>query len=135
MQDSLSPYAPTILALGATGVLCLVQLLVFDATAILSRHQPGIPIEPDPGRFLFRSARAFANTNETLAVFVLLVVFGVYSGAPAQALNLFAWIYVAGRAAHMVLYWADLRVLRSVAFVVAVVALLGLLGVGFWSWT
>lgn len=134
MESILSSYSPTVVALGVTSGLCLLQLLVFDATAILSRHQPGMPIEPDPSRFIFRASRAFANTNETLAVFLLLVLFGLFSGAAAGAFNLFSWVYVAGRTAHMVLYWADLRVMRSAAFVVSMIGLVGLFVTGLLAW-
>ncbi len=133
MSEWLLPYQIVVGALGATAALLLVQILVVDVAGIRARHTPGTPVAPDHGLFLFRAVRAHANTNESIAAFVLLALFGILRGADAVWLGVLAWIYVGGRAAHMLCYYADLRLLRSAAFAVALLALLAMLAVGLFG--
>ena len=130
MQEWLVPYAPTIWAMGATGGLLLVQILVLDVAGIQARHPPGTPVAADHSNFLFRATRAHANTNESIAVFILLALVGVLFGSAAGWLNTLSWVYVGARLAHMLCYYAGLQIPRSVAFAVGVLALLGMGVVG-----
>ncbi len=130
MSEWLSLYEATVFALGATAGLLLIQILVADVAGIRARHEPGTPIAADHGSFLFRASRAHANTNESVAVFALLAVFGIFAGATATWLNALAWGYVAGRAGHMLCYYLDQRLARSAFFVVSLLALVGMLIVG-----
>lgn len=130
MQDWIAPYSPTIWALFATAVLLLVQIVVVDVAGIRARHAPGTPIVADPGSFLFRAARAHANTNESVAVFILLALFGVLAMVSPTPLNVLSWVYVAARAAHMTFYYAGIAPLRSASFAIGLVALLGMLVLG-----
>ena len=132
--EGLAPYAATLLALGAMAALLLVQLVVADVAGIRAGHEPGSPVEPDHGSFLFRAVRAHANTNESLSAFVLLALFGLLSAASPGWLGLLAWLFVAARAAHMACYYANLKAPRSVAFAVGLLALLGMLAVGVGAW-
>lgn len=134
MQGWLVPYAPTIISFAGIAALLLTQLVITDLAAIKARHLPGTPIEANHDNFLFRSARAYANTNETIAAFVLLALFGVLSGASPEWLNIFSWVYVGARVAHMLCYYLNLKLLRSIVFAVSLVALLGMLVVGFRAW-
>ncbi len=134
MQESLVPYASTVWAMGISGALLLIQLLVVDLAGIKARHRPGTPVEADHGDFLFRAARAHANTNESIAAFTLLALFGVLSAASPGWLNVLSWAYVAARVAHMACYYAGLQLPRSVAFGVALAALFGMLVVGVSAW-
>ena len=61
---------------------------------------------------------------------VLLALFGIFNGADAQWLGILAWTYVGGRVAHMLCYYADQRLLRSLAFAIALLALLAMAVVG-----
>jgi len=131
MQEWLVPYSSTIQALGATGGLLLVQLLVADVAGVRAHHGPGMPVPPDPKNFLFRAVRAHANTNESVAAFVLLALFGILSGATPSTLNALSWTYVAARVGHMGFYYAGIGLARSASFGVSLLALLGMLGVGF----
>ena len=133
MPEFLLPYTGVIGAFGAAGVLILLQMLVADFAGIRSRHVPGTPVPPDHGLFLFRAVRAHANTNESVAAFVLLALFGIFSAANAQWLNGLAWTYVGARIAHMLSYYADQRLLRSVAFGIGLLALLAMAAVGVFS--
>lgn len=130
MQEWLFPYASTIQALGATGALLLVQLLVADVAGVRAHHGPGMPVAPDPANFLFRAVRAHANTNESVAAFVLLALYGILSGATPSTLNALSWIYVAGRVGHMAFYYAGIGLARSASFGVSFLALIGMLVVG-----
>lgn len=130
MQDWVLPYASTIWAMGIMGGLLLVQLVVLDVAGIKAGHVPGAAVGGDHADFFFRATRAHANTNESLAAFILLALFGILLGAAPGWLNLLATVYVAARVAHMLCYYAGISVLRSLAFVVALAALLGMLVIG-----
>ena len=60
--------------MGLTGLLLIIQVLVADVIAIKEKHTPGFPVEPGHHNLLFRTARAYANTNETIAAFALLAL-------------------------------------------------------------
>jgi uncharacterized MAPEG superfamily protein len=119
-------YPGTVLAWLLVGVLLLVQVLVADVVALRRRHTPGAPIEGGHDAFLWRADRAHRNTNETLGAFVLLTLAAIAVEAHPVAVNGLALAYATGRAAHMVCYWADLRIPRSVAWAASVLALAGL---------
>ncbi|MGH8455256.1 MAG: MAPEG family protein [Nevskiales bacterium] len=134
MQEWLLPYVLTIWAMGATAGLFLVQILVVDVAGMKARHRPGTPVAVDHSNFLFRATRAHANTNEGIAGFILLALFGVLSAASPTWLNLLAWVYVAARAGHMTCYYANLPTLRSTSFGFGLAALFGMLVVGLLPW-
>ena len=125
-MELFSPYIPTIWAMGATGFLMLIQLLVADLAGVKSHHKPGTPVAPDTESFFFRATRSHANTNESVAIFVLLAVSGLFSSAAPEWLNVAAWVYVTARTVHMLSYYANRARLRSVAFGVSLVALFGM---------
>ncbi len=127
-------YQPLVLAMGAMALLFLLQLLVLDVAGIRAKHPPGMPVPADHTVFLFRATRAHANTNESIAVFILLALFGMFSGANPAWLNGAAWVYVAARAAHMTLYYLDLRLWRSVSFGIGLVALWAMLVTSALAW-
>jgi len=130
MQDWLVPYGSTIWAMGIMGGLLVVQLIVLDIAGIQAGHVPGAAVTGDHGDFFFRATRAHANTNESIAAFLLLALFGVLNGAAPWWLNGFATLYVVGRIGHMLCYYAGVKALRSLSFAVAFVALIGMLIVG-----
>ena len=127
MTETLLAYQPTLVACAALAVLVMIQVLVADFASIRSKHVPGMPITDGHGSFLFRSARALGNTNETLGLFLLLVALAVLLGARAQWVNVLAWVYVAGRAGHMTFYYARKGFARSCSFGVSLGAQLALL--------
>lgn len=130
MQDWLLPYSSTIGSLGAAGALLLIQLVVLDVAGIRAKHRPGAPVTADPADFLFRATRAHANTIESIAAFILFALYGLLSGASPQWLAAAAWTWVLARGAHMVFYYANIPIARSVSFGVSVLALLAMLGCG-----
>ena len=56
LVSALNDYRTAIEALAVAGLLMVIQLIVADRTAIMSRHKAGYPIPADSGRFIFRSA-------------------------------------------------------------------------------
>lgn len=133
-MELFEPYKITILVSGLTGLLILLQIIVADVAAIKSQHTPGYPIAPDHESFLFRSARAYGNTNESIAAFALFAIFGVLSASDAQYLNAFALTYFVGRLAHMCFYYANVKLARSISFPVSLVGLLGMFVTGLVPW-
>lgn len=127
MSTSFTQYHATLAAMIAIGALMLLQLIVADLAAIRAKHKAGTPIPPDFSKFYFRAARAHANTNESVAVFLALTVAGLFAAASPYWLGLFAWAYVACRVAHMVAYYANQKLARSTSFGLSLLMLLGLL--------
>lgn len=127
MPESLVPYGSTLTAWVVLGGLYLVQALVSDVAAIRAGHVPGMPVATGHDSFLFRATRAQGNTNENLAIFVLLSLAAVLLGASPGWTNGLAWTFVLSRVAHMLAYYADQRTLRSAIFGVTLIALIGLL--------
>lgn len=134
MQAWLEPYSLTILAMLATATLFIVQMLVLDVAGIRAKHVPGAPVPADHANFLFRATRAHANTNESLAAFVLLVAIALFSAASPKWTAAFAWLYVGGRTGHMLCYYADLRLARSASFGISLIALIALLVLSLSIW-
>lgn len=130
MTFEVTEYTSPVVALGAMGLLMVIQVSVADFASMRARKVPGAPVEADHGSFLFRATRALANTNESVAIFLLLVLYGVLIGAAAQPLAVAAWVYVAGRVGHMLTYYANLGVARSLCFAVSMLALLALAVIG-----
>lgn len=133
-MELFDPYKITILVSGLIGLLMLIQIIVADIAAIKGQHTPGYPIKPDHNSFLFRAARAHANTNESIAVFALFVLFGVLSAANAFYLNTFSVIYFVGRVAHMGFYYGNLKLARSISFPLGLIGLVGMFITGLISW-
>lgn len=134
MSEWLSPYETSILILGLTGALSLLQLLAFDVMAIKLKHPPGYPIESSHKNLLFRLSRAHANTNETLGAMILLFLFAVMSQANPTWVNLLMLVYFCSRVLHMLFYYAAKPTLRGIVFGVSIISLLGLFILGVVSW-
>lgn len=128
-METLQAYDWTLAAMAVMGGMLLVQMGMVDFIGIRDKHMPGAPVPADHGNILFRATRAHANTNEGIAVFILLAVTGVLAGARPGWLAWLAWIYVGARLMHMLFYYADLRWQRSTAFGVGFAAQLGMFGV------
>ena len=110
----------------------LVQLLIADIAGLLSGHVPGTPVVASHDSFHFRATRAHANTNESIAAYVLLALSGVALEVDSSWLNGLSVTYCFARAAHMGFYLLGWGALRSVSFGVSLLALLGMvvLGIG-----
>lgn len=130
MWDWVMPYATTVWMLGLMGILMVVQLIVVDVAGIRVGHVPGAAVTGDHSQFFFRAARAHANTNESIAIFILAVLFGILMHASPWWLNGAAVVYVVARGAHMIAYYSNVPLARSGSFVVAFVALIIMLAAG-----
>lgn len=129
-----SEYSLTITAIGLIGVLALIQLLVADILGIIQGHTPGTSIEETHDSLLFRAVRSHANTNETIATFIGLAVFAIAVNANPIWINNFSLIYIIGRIGHMLCYYTNLKILRSVAFAISLVALFGIAIISWSKW-
>ncbi len=131
IETMIGSYENTVLAIGALGLLLLIQVLVADVVGLRAGHLPGKAVAADHGNLLFRATRTVGNTNESIAVFILLVLFCLLGGADPTNTGYLAWGFVAARAAYAMSYYANFKVARSVCFGLSLVMLLGLLIVGF----
>ena len=124
-------YHTTFIIFGIAAAMFLIQLIVADVVALRQGHTPGHPVEADHASLIFRASRAIANSNESVAIFVLAVLFSIFLGGSASWTNLGATVYVAGRAGHMLFYYANASLLRSVSFAVSLVGIVIILAAGF----
>lgn len=130
MEVMINSYEITVLSWGALGLLLLVQLIVADVVGIRAKHPPGAPVPADHGNLLFRTTRTVSNTNESIAIYIVLVLFCIFSGADAAYTGYLSWGFVASRAAYALCYFFDQRTLRSICFGVSLVVLVALLVTG-----
>ena len=133
-MEFLTPYKNIVLIWGVIGLMSFIQLIIADLCSIKSKQTPGYPIEADHNSLLFRAVRAHANTNESIAIFILFSLFGILSAANPEWLNNFAITYLIGRILHMVFYYANIPLARSAVFVMILVALFGMFAVGAAAW-
>ncbi|CAA0093157.1 Uncharacterised protein [Halioglobus japonicus] len=130
-MDILQAYQGTISAMGAMSLLLFCQLLVADAVGIRSGHIPGAAIATDHDNLLFRVTRTVANSNESIAIFILAVVFCIFAKASPQYTGYAAWGFVMSRAAYALCYYFNIKLLRSIIFGVALICLAALMVLGF----
>ncbi len=130
-MELIQEYSHTVSALGGMALLLLVQLLIADIIGIRRRHTPGSPVAADHSNLLFRASRAVANTNESIAVFILAVLFCILSQASPAYTAYAAWGFVLSRAIYAVLYYGNLQTPRSVLFGVSILFIVALLILGF----
>ena len=133
MPNIVDPYGPVFAAWLCLAAAYLVQAIVADVAGIRARHVPGMPVTGGHDDFFFRAVRAQANTNESLALFVLLSLAAMLLGANGWLTNALVWVFVIARVVHMLAYYADVRTLRSAAFGVGFLCLVGLLVVSLVS--
>jgi len=127
-------YPYLVSAIGALALILIIQLLIADVIGILSKHLPGSLVEANHSSLLFRATRVVANTNESLAIFVLASAFCVLTSAPPFAAGLSAWVYVISRFLYALCYYANLQIMRSVIFGISLLSLAALLITGIYGW-
>jgi uncharacterized MAPEG superfamily protein len=84
---------------------------------------PGPSHTPDPA-WAERARRAHANAIENLAVFAPLVLIAALIGLSTPATVFAAKLYLAARLVHYVVYAAGIPVVRTLAFVAGVGAMI-----------
>lgn len=122
-----SPYLGLYQATAVLAALLFVQLLVMDFAGMRARHVPGMPVTAGHGSFHFRAVRAHGNTNENLPLQILLVILAVVLRVKPELAVAAAWTFAGARAGHMLFYYLDQRLARSIAFGVGLLAQLVLL--------
>lgn len=120
--------------MGLSGLTFFVQLLIADVIGLKARHNPGYPIEPNHNNLHFRSSRALSNTNESVAIFILFACFSILSSANAHVLNICSCVYLFGRVGHMLCYYSNVKLLRSISFGLSLLGLAGMFTVGILKW-
>ncbi|WP_256871078.1 MAPEG family protein [Shewanella sp. Scap07] len=133
-MELVSQYGTSVLVLGLSGMLFFIQLLVADITGIKQKQIPGTAITGGHDSFLFRSSRAFANSNETVGILVLFILFSIFSSANPTWVNNLSLVYMLGRIGHMMCYYANFQLMRSVSFVVSAIGLVGIFVSGILRW-
>ncbi|EGQ8047273.1 MAPEG family protein [Vibrio parahaemolyticus] len=133
-MELVAQYGTSVLVLGLSGMLFFVQLLVADVVGIKKGHIPGTAVTDGHESFLFRSNRAFANSNETVGILILFTLFAILSSANPVWVNNLSIVYFIGRVGHMVFYYANFQLMRSVFFVVSAIGLLGIFITGIMRW-
>ncbi|MGF1701501.1 MAPEG family protein [Photobacterium makurazakiensis] len=123
-MEYLLEYKISIIVIGLVGLLMLTQLVIVDVIAIKMKHVPGYPIESNHNKFHFRASRAHLNTNESITIFVLFLCFSFLSSASATIVNYCSLAYLFSRLGHMIFYYFDLKVARSVSFSISLLSLL-----------
>jgi uncharacterized MAPEG superfamily protein len=131
MSELLSTYQLTSYSWGALTLLLIVQILIADLIGIKSRHTPGSPVEADHQNLLFRATRTVVNTNESIGVYVLVVLFCLFQGADPGYTGILSWAYVAARAAYAVCYYSNQQTMRSICFGFSLLVLIAMLINGF----
>ncbi len=119
-------YRHTVVVMALAGLLLVMQLVVADLTAIRHRHKAGYPIPADSGKFIFRAARAHANTNESIAAFALLSLSSMLLSASPPWVNALSIAWLACRLLHRGFYYANIKPGRSIAFGLSLLTLLAL---------
>lgn len=130
-MELLGDYQQTVTAIGAMALLMFVQTLIVDVVGMRAKHVPGSTVAVDHENLLFRVSRAVGNTNETIAIFLLGVIFCMLSGANPQQTAIAAWGFVAARGLYALCYYFNLKILRSTVFGVVLLSLLSLVVIGF----
>lgn len=127
-------YSVLISAMGALALIQIIQLVVADVIGILSKHTPGAVVEANHDNILFRASRVFANTNETISVFILASVFSMFVNASPEVTGTAAWSYVIARVLYAFCYYANLKTMRSIIFGFSLLALVVLFLSGVYAW-
>lgn len=130
----LEAYKVTILVMGLSGFTFLIQLLIADVIGLKKGHIPGDSIKPDHKDLHFRANRAILNTNESVAIFILLIAFAMLSQANPEYLNMSSIVYFIGRLGHMICYYLNLKLLRSISFGISLLGLVAIFGIGVVGW-
>lgn len=132
-MDILVQFRQLALAMGGMALLMLIQILVVDVLGIRAKHVPGTPVDANHDSLLFRASRTVANTNESVAVFLLAVTFCVLAEASALYTVYAAWGFFVSRVLYALCYYSNFKLLRSVVFGVSLFFLFALLAIGvFW---
>ena len=126
VETLFTAYESTILSIGILAALMFIQLLIADIVGLFGGHKPGSGVEVDHGVLHFRAVRTVANTNESIGIFILLVLFAIGVNASAELTAYAAWAFVGARTLYAVCYYTNQQILRSVCFAFSLLALIAI---------
>ena len=132
-MDIIQAYQITVAAIGGLAILMFCQLIIADLVGIRSKHTPGGTIPTDHNNLHFRVSRTMANTNESVGLFILAVIFCILSGSSPMATAYAAWGFVLARILFAMFYYINLKLWRSVSFGLSLLALLALIIIGLFT--
>jgi len=134
MSEIIQPYTSALVAVSLLVLIVVVQSFHSTYINLLKRESPnGVPVEGSYADLHWRIYRVHQNSIENFSMFTAAVFAAVLVGASAGLIALLAWIHVAARVAHWVIYVKGIGPLgggpRTIAFVVgffsnAIIALL-----------
>jgi uncharacterized MAPEG superfamily protein len=84
---------------------------------------------PPPDPIVGRLERARDNFLETLPIAIIALFGVVLTGKASELTAICAWVWLAGRALYLPLYWSGVKGWRSVAWIIATVAILVVLAI------
>ena len=87
------------------------------------------PTPPELPAWVKRCNRAHLNAVETIAPFAVLVILAHITGISNEMTALWALVFFLARVAHAIVYWMAIPYVRTLAFVIGLVATLGV----FWE--
>lgn len=125
MNEVVQPYASALTAVALSTLLVLVQS--FHSTFVnfikSEKNPSGMPVEGTYSDQHWRIYRVHQNSMENFSAFAAAVFAAVLVGVSAGWLAILAWVYLAARVAHWVLYVMGIGPAgagpRTIAFVVA----------------
>ncbi|HKX77951.1 MAG TPA: MAPEG family protein [Novosphingobium sp.] len=78
---------------------------------------------PPPGEVAARVSRAQANLAETFPVAMVALLGVVLAGRTSDTTALGGWIWLGARFAYLAVYWAGIKYLRSLVYLVSLIGL------------
>jgi len=130
-EGFLEAYSSAVAAMGFVAALMMVQLLVADVLGITRKHTPGSSVPVDHSNLLFRATRAVGNINESIGIFLCALLFCLFSTASPVYTAYAAWGYATARTLYLLCYYMNLQIARSVCFGASLLALVGMVVVGY----
>lgn len=116
----LKAYNLAFLSLSSMGLLVLVQhfLAAVGKNVLTKGTTPGVPLAQGHDNAGFRLERAHANTLENLLPFFLVTLLAVFLGVSPWWTNTLAVVFLGARVLHMIVYYANIQPVRTLAFLV-----------------
>jgi len=123
MNEIVQPYTSALMALAVLVLLVVVQS--FHSTFINGIKRDGTPGKPVEGSHTdqhWRLYRAHQNSVENFSIFAASVFAAILVGVSVWWLTILAWVHVAARVAHWIIYIMGVGTIgggpRTMAFVI-----------------
>lgn len=114
------PYNWAVLSIAFMGFLVLVQhfIAAVGKNVVEKDNTAGVPINKGHDSISFRFERAHANTLENLVPFFLVFSIAMWLRVSPFWVNTLALVFLGARSVHMVVYYAGIAPVRTLAFLV-----------------